>query len=62
MKQGMKIEKGDIVLHTPSGLYYRCEDNKQSRWMVYSGFYLKQKPDVVPASYFFKNIGKRGGN
>ena len=49
-----KINKGDIVLHTLSGLYYICENPKQARWMNMSQYYELQPKDIVPKSYFQK--------
>jgi hypothetical protein len=53
------VSVNDIVLHTLSGLYYRCENKKQSRWMVENKYYVKvDKLNAPPESYFYKNIGK----
>ena len=49
------IKKGDIVLHTLSGLYYRCENEKMSRWMNMNPYYKLMPKDIVPESYFKKN-------
>ena len=49
------IKKGDIVLHELSGLYYRCENNQQARWMNMNPYYKLMPNDIVPASYFKKN-------
>lgn len=32
---------GDIVMFTPNGLYFRCENAKMWRWMQDSGYYVK---------------------
>jgi hypothetical protein len=49
------IKVKDIALHTPSGLYYRCENTKMERWMNMNGFYEKIKPGVhLPKTYFLK--------
>jgi len=51
----MHIVKGDMVLHTLSGLYYMCENNQQARWMNMSPFYQCVPADTMPESYFHKN-------
>ena len=47
-----KITKGDVVLHTLSGLFYRCENQKHEKWMNESPFYRLVPKDSVPESYF----------
>ncbi len=54
----MKIVVGDIVLHTLSGLYYKCENNKHQRWMNENPYYELQDKNVVPPTYFH-NIANR---
>lgn len=49
------IKKGDTVLHELSGLYYRCENNQQARWMNMNPFYKLVPGDIVPDSYFIKH-------
>jgi hypothetical protein len=51
------IKVGDIVLHTISGLYYKCENNKQQRWMNMSTFYKVANDIILPPNYFIKYIG-----
>jgi len=48
------IKKGDIVLHELSGLYYRCEDNKQARWMNMNLYYKFVPPECAPPPSYFK--------
>ena len=50
------IKVGDIVLHSLSGLYFRCENKKQERWMNMNEFYSTVPKDSVPKSYFDKNL------
>lgn len=50
----MKIQVGDVALHTLSGLYYRCENKKHERWMNMNPFYIKSKI-TPPESYFRKH-------
>lgn len=50
------IQVGDMVLHELSGLYYKCENQKQERWMNENPYYKLVSPDTVPNSYFYKNI------
>lgn len=50
------IVKGDIVLHSLSGLYYECENNKQARWMNMNPFYVVASKQDIPAGYFNKFI------
>jgi hypothetical protein len=49
------IKKGDIVLHTLSGLYYICENQKQERWMNMNPFYTLVPKGSVDMKYFEKN-------
>jgi hypothetical protein len=50
------IKVKDIVLHTLSGLYYRCENTKMERWMNMNPYYvIPRKEDVPSLSYFYKN-------
>jgi len=42
------IKKGDIVIHTLSKLYFRCENQKMERWMNMNPFY---KLSVLPEGY-----------
>lgn len=49
------IQKGDIVLHTLSNLYFICENNKMSRWMNMNNFYIKVD-NVTTKDYFKKNL------
>lgn len=49
------IRVNDIVFHILSGLYYKCENIKQERWMNMNEYYLKvDNPEVIPQSYFYK--------
>jgi hypothetical protein len=48
------IIKGDIVLHTLSGLYYECENNKQARWMNMNPCYLVASKQDILEGYFNK--------
>lgn len=50
-----QIKKGDTVLYQLSGLYYKCENEKQARWMNMNPFYKIVPSDIVPESYFKKN-------
>lgn len=50
------IVKGDVVLHSLSGLYYECENNKQAIWMNMNPYYLVASKQDVPDGYFSKNI------
>lgn len=55
----MSIKVKDVVLHTPSGLYYRCENTKQERWMNDPlSFYVLASEKDVPEGYF-NNAAKR---
>ncbi len=49
------IQLGDIVLHTISGLYYRCENSKMERWMNMNPYYQVASESDVPESYFKKH-------
>lgn len=49
------IKVKDIVLHTLSGLYYHCENNKQEKWMNQNTYYKLVPKGSVPESYFYKN-------
>jgi hypothetical protein len=50
------INKGDVVLHELSGLYYRCENKQQARWMNMNPYYKFVPPEnTPPPSYFKKN-------
>ena len=49
----------DIVIHTISGLYYKCENNKQERWMNDPlSFYEKYNYLNIPTEYFNKKTNK----
>jgi len=48
------IKVGDTVLHRLSGLYYKCENTKQQRWMNQNHFYWLMPNNIVPESYFKK--------
>lgn len=49
----------DIVLHTISGLYYKCENYKQAKWMNdESSFYVKCNRKDIPTDYFNKRTSK----
>jgi hypothetical protein len=48
------IKKGDIVLHTLSGLYYRCENDKMSKWMNMNSYYILSNGVFLPTNYFKK--------
>lgn len=50
------IAKGDVVLHTLSGLYYECENNKQARWMNMNPYYVIASKQDIPVGYFYKII------
>ncbi len=52
------IEVHDIALHILSGLYYRCENTKQKKWMNENPFYKLVPKNTVPDSYFFKSAAK----
>lgn len=47
------IKVNDIVKHELSGLYFRCENKKQERWMNMNPYYVVSK-DVLPDTYFKK--------
>ncbi len=49
------IRVRDIVLHTLSGLYFICENNKMERWMNMNPYYEKQNEVKLPETYFRKN-------
>jgi len=49
------IKIGDIVLHTLSGNYYRCENKKMEKWMNMNPYYVLVPRDSVPDSYFKKD-------
>mgnify|MGYP001585026358 CR=1 FL=1 len=48
------IKVGDIVLHTLSKLYFKCENKKHQRWMNMNPFYMLAEKDKVPMGYFDK--------
>lgn len=48
------IKVKDIVLHSLSGLYFICENQKQERWMNMNPFYSLADKDVIPKDYFNK--------
>lgn len=50
------IKMGDIVLHTLTGLYYKCENQKHERWMNMNNFYILADRSAVPESYFTKTL------
>lgn len=50
------IKKGDIVLHTLSGLYYECENNKQARWMNMNPYYAVASEQDISEGYFTKTL------
>jgi len=50
------ISKGDIVLHTISGLYYECESHKHARWMNMNPYYVMASKQDFPEGYFTKAI------
>lgn len=50
------IKKGDIVLHSLSGLYYICENEKQARWMNDNKYYIQCRNVVLPETYFYKSF------
>lgn len=50
------IYAGCVVLHTLSGLYYKCEDHKQARWMNSNSFYVLASWSQIPAGYFDKQL------
>lgn len=50
------IRVHDIVFHTLSGLYYKCENQKHERWMNMNKFYVLADRFAVPESYFIKKI------
>jgi len=50
------IQKGDIVKHLLSKLYFICENAKHERWMNMNPFYFKVSKDEVPANYFNKEF------
>lgn len=49
------IHVGNIVLHTLSNLYYKCENMKHERWMNWNHYYIVADPKDIPAGYFDKN-------
>jgi hypothetical protein len=52
----MDIKVKDIVLHTLSGLYYRCDNKKMERWMNMNPYYeLAPLGLVLPPLYFVKH-------
>lgn len=55
----MQIKVKDVVLHTPSGLYYICENTKHQKWMNDPlSLYVLAFVHDVPEGYF-KNAAKR---
>jgi hypothetical protein len=53
------IKKGDIVLHTLSGLFYICENKQHEKWMNENTFYRLATSDEVaalPEGYFKKEL------
>jgi len=51
------IKVKDIVYHSLSGLYYRCENAKMEKWMNMNNFYRKATEEEVkglPELYFVK--------
>lgn len=44
----------DIVLHTLSKLYFKCENKKMMRWMNMNHYYVKVDSAEVPKGYFDK--------
>jgi hypothetical protein len=48
------IKKGDIVLHTLSGLYYKCENKKMEVWMNMNPYYELAPPGLVLPPLYFK--------
>lgn len=50
------IRVHDIVFHTLSRLYYKCENQKHERWMNMNLFYVKADRSSVPESYFTKTL------
>jgi len=48
------IKRGDIVFHKLSGLYFKCENTKQERWMNMNEYYVLSTI-VLPKGYFEKN-------
>lgn len=51
----IEIKPGDVVLFMPNGLYFRCENSKQAKWMNENPSYEWAPRDTVPDSYFYKN-------
>ena len=53
------IRVNDVVLHIPSGLYYKCENTKHERWMNDPlAFYKIASIHDVSDGYFI-NAAKR---
>lgn len=50
------IYVGCVVLHTLSGLYLKCENKKQERWMKMNPYYVLANWSDIPAGYFDKAI------
>lgn len=50
------IYVGCVVQHTLSGLYFKCENQKQERWMKMNPFYTLADRSKIPAGYFDKAI------
>lgn len=55
MSKSDTIRVGFIVLHELSGLYYKCENKKQERWMNMNPFYKLAPNDSVPETYFINS-------
>lgn len=51
------IKKGDIVLHTLSKLYFRCENGKHEKWMNMNEYYILILNPNLPDTYFIKTRG-----
>lgn len=47
---------GSIVIHKLSGLYFKCENNKQARWMNMNPYYELVDPRIIPQGYFDKAL------
>lgn len=56
LKYWYMISVGDTVIHTLSGLYYKCESKKHERWMNENKFYRWVPDGTVDSSYFYKTL------
>lgn len=53
------IEVGCFVKHLLSGLFFRCENKKQERWMRENPFYIRVEKSDIPLGYFDKKFKQK---